>query len=153
HELGSKRPGWPYPSDRWVKEAEQLAAIDIRLSAVLQGKAEPKDTSERLGFAHLCQMYRKRYAAADGFYVEAFAAQPALSTNLQTGHRYNAACAAAQAGCGQGEDAATLGEMARLRWRRQALTWLRADLRAWSSLLAKEPQKARPTVVKQLRHW
>src|SRR5262249_52630365 len=39
----------------------------------------------------------------------------------------NAACSAALAAAGQGEDA-RLGEMERLELRRRALTWLRADL-------------------------
>src|SRR5215472_4056243 len=48
--------------------------------------------------------------------------------DLQTQDRYNAANAAALAGCGQGEDAAKLNDNERTRLRQQALTWLRADL-------------------------
>jgi hypothetical protein len=57
------------------------------------------------------------------------------------------------AGCGKGEDAAGLGETGRLRWRRQALTWLEADLRTWRRLLENEPAKAAPAVAKTMRHW
>src|SRR5262249_51251254 len=46
------------------------------------------------------------------------------------GHLYDAACAAARAGCGQGRDAADLDETSRAAFRRQALGWLRADLTA-----------------------
>jgi serine/threonine-protein kinase len=40
---------------------------------------------------------------------------------------YNAACAAALAGTGQG-DGQQLDEAERARWRKQAIDWLRADL-------------------------
>src|SRR5262245_22073523 len=35
HELGSKRPGWPYPSAQWVRQARPLAALEAKLPAVL----------------------------------------------------------------------------------------------------------------------
>src|SRR5262249_46141954 len=43
--------------------------------------------------------------------------------------------------------------MQRLRWRRQALTWLRADLRAWQQRLAPEPARASAIVSQQMQHW
>src|SRR5204862_162594 len=55
HVLGSKRPGWRYPSARWVQEAEQLVRLDERLSAVLRGEGQPSGAAERLAFAQLCQ--------------------------------------------------------------------------------------------------
>jgi tetratricopeptide (TPR) repeat protein len=67
----------------------------------------------------------KHYAhLSAGFYTQAFAARPALATNGF--HRYNAACAAALAGCGK--DAANLDDKEKRRLRDQALSWLRADL-------------------------
>jgi hypothetical protein len=67
--------------------------------------------------------------------------------------RYNAACAAALAGCGAGEDAPRLTNAERAGFRKQALDWLRADLDAWRGQLDKEPDKARPQVAQQVRHW
>ncbi len=130
-----------------------MARFDDRLAAVLAGKDKPKDAVERLGFASLCQRYHQLFAAAARFYAEAFAEQPTLAANLQTGHRYNAACAAALAGCGQGKDAADLAEKDRARLRQQALDWLRADLDAWGKLRDKGLDKARPFIIKQLQHW
>ena len=43
--------------------------------------------------------------------------------------------AAALAGCGQGYDAAQLDGQERSGWRKQALHWLRADLKAYGGLL------------------
>ncbi len=134
-------------------QAEQMARIDARFPAVLEGKDQPKDATERLAFAELCQLYRKHYTAAVRFFGEAFAADPKLAENLGTGHRYNAACAAALAGCGQGKDADKLDDKERARLRRQALDWLRADREAWSQWLNKEPDKVRPLVIQQMRHW
>jgi serine/threonine protein kinase/Flp pilus assembly protein TadD len=153
HEIGSRNPHWPFPSAQLLRQAEQMAELDERLSAALEGKDQPKDATERLGFAHLCQQFRKVYAAAERFYAESFAAQPALAEDLQAGHRYNAACAAALAGCGQGQDAAGLDDKERARLRGQALDWLHADLGAWRRLLEKAPDKARPAVAKQMQHW
>jgi eukaryotic-like serine/threonine-protein kinase len=153
HELGSHNRRWPYPSAQWVRQAEQLAELDGRLLAVLEGKGQPKDATERLGFASLCQQHRQRYAAAARLFDEAFAAQPALVENLASGHRYNAACAAALAGCGQGKDTPAPDDRERTRLRRQAFEWLRADLTAWKRQLENEPEEARPAVAKTLQHW
>ena len=90
------------------------------------------------------------YAAAARLSREAIAAKPDLAATVL---RYNAACAAALAGCGAGEDAAKLTDAERAGLRRQALDWLRADLDAWRGLLDKEPTKARPTVAQTMRHW
>jgi tetratricopeptide (TPR) repeat protein/serine/threonine protein kinase len=149
HELGSKQPNWHYPSAEWVRRAEKLAALDAKLPAVLQGKAQPADAEERLGLARLCQDFRKRYATAARFYAEAFAAEPKLAENLRAQDRYNAACAAALAAAGQGEDAGKLEDKERRQLRRQALDWLRADLAAWGQLLEKGADEVQQT----LRHW
>jgi Flp pilus assembly protein TadD len=153
HELGSARPGWPYPSAKWVREARRLVALDARLPQFLSGQAQPAGAGESMALAQMCQMHKKQYAAAARFFAGAFAAQPTLADDLGAGHRYNAACAAALAGCGAGKDAADLAEKERARLRRQALDWLRADLNAWRRVLAKGPAKARPVIIQQMQHW
>jgi tetratricopeptide (TPR) repeat protein/serine/threonine protein kinase len=67
HELGSKQPGWRYPSAQWVHHAEQLVALAAKLPKILEGKVEPADAAERVALARLCQHYRKQYAAAARF--------------------------------------------------------------------------------------
>jgi serine/threonine-protein kinase len=133
--------------------AEQLVALDAKLQKVLKEEAKPDGADESIELARLCQNYKKLYAAAARFYSEAFTAEPKLADNMKTQDRYNAACAAALAGCGQGEDAAKLDEKERARLRQQALDWLRGDLTAWGRLLEKEPDQARPAVHQTLRHW
>jgi tetratricopeptide (TPR) repeat protein/serine/threonine protein kinase len=153
HELGSKRPDWRYPSAQWVRQAERLVALDRKLAAVLKDPGQPADAAERLAFAQLCQQYKKLPRAAARFYADAFAAEPKLAADLRAGHRYNAACAAALAAAGQGEDAMKLADEERTRLRQQALDWLRVDLAAWTQVLDKGPPQARQVLAQTLQHW
>jgi serine/threonine protein kinase/Tfp pilus assembly protein PilF len=154
HELGSKNPRWSYPSRAWVRWCERLFELDRKLPAILNGRQQPTGVAERIGLAELCQMpCKKRYLAAFRFYKDAFAADPKLISDQPSLARYNAACAAALAGCGQGEGADKLGAAQRERLRRQSLDWLRADLAAWRRALEKEPDKTRTALLQQLAHW
>src|SRR5262249_49895721 len=91
--------------------------------------------------------------AAQCFYGAAFAAEPKRAENLNAQHRYNAACAAALAGCGQGEEADKLGEQERARRRQQALDWVRADLKAYRRLMDKAADKVSGAVAQRMQHW
>jgi serine/threonine-protein kinase len=86
-------------------------------------------------------------------YEEAFAAEPKLAEDPSSSNRYNAACAAALAGCGQGVNADKIDARARGRLRRQALDWLQADRSAWDRLLRKAPDKVRQVIVQTLEYW
>jgi len=125
----SRPPGTPRPS-----EDEQVLCVRVL----------------DFTWAHLA--HRQRFAAAARCYAEAFAAHPQLLAGPPANHRYLAACAAARAGCGQGRDAADLDEKSRAGFRRQALDWLRAELKSWRRLLEKDPGNAW-VVVGNLRHW
>jgi hypothetical protein len=142
-----------------LRECQRWLELDQRLPALLQGQAKPADANERLVLAELCQQQHKRlYAAAARFYAEAFAEQPRLAEDLQAGHRYNAACAAALAAAalaaaGQGRDAAGPGDAERLALRRRALTWLRADLAARARQMGSWRPGAPAEAQRALRHW
>jgi hypothetical protein len=93
-----------------------------------------------------------RLASTNGITSRCPGADAKLADDLQAGHRYNAACYAALAAAGQGEDAAKLGGSQRRAQLRQGLTWLRADLALWVRLFAKgEVSRSRLTPV--LTHW
>ena len=109
------------------REAERL--ILPNLPAFLNGSYWPQDNDERLALLGACRSLNRTRAVAR-LYAEAFDAAPSLADDLGAGHRYNAARAAALAGCGQGADATGLGEDERARLREQARQWLRADLAA-----------------------
>jgi tetratricopeptide (TPR) repeat protein/tRNA A-37 threonylcarbamoyl transferase component Bud32 len=154
HELGSRRPHWRIPSAELVRRAERLVQLDAQLSRVLSGEAQPADAAERVALAELCQLPSKQlYAAAVRLYRDAFAAEPKLAEDLSTGTRYNAACAAALAGTGQGKDAAELAERERARLRQQAFSWLRADLDAWKKKMAIGKPEDRASAKMTLHHW
>jgi tetratricopeptide (TPR) repeat protein len=151
HELGSRRRDWSYPSAQWVRESQRLHKIAGRLPAFLQGKVHPASAAERHEYAELCYC-TKFYAAAARARADAFSADPKSADDLQAGHRYSAAGAAALAGCGQGKDAAKLTEKERARWRKQALAWLRADL----ALRRRQLESGQPKdaeVRQKLRQW
>jgi serine/threonine protein kinase/Flp pilus assembly protein TadD len=152
HELGAQRPDWPYRSAQWVEECQRMSELAGRLPAVLRGEAEPADAAERITYALLC-CEQKRYAAAARFWTAALTADPHLADDLEAEYRHDAACAAAQAGQGQGTDGAPLDADERVRWRTRALDWLRADLAAKGRLLSSAKPKDRALVCRQLREW
>jgi tetratricopeptide (TPR) repeat protein len=102
---------------------------------------------------HFVLRRQGRWAAAARLWAEAFAALPGLEDDLRSPWRYDAACDAALAGCAQGKDAGGLADAERARLRRQALTWLRADLAVWRQRLEKGGDKARPAVLQMMEHW
>ena len=126
--------------DDWIahalrREAEALILPD--LPAFLGGTHQPRDNDERLALLGVCQ-FTNRTRASAGLYADAFAADPRLAEGTD-GHRYNAARAAALAGCGRGEDAAGTGASEGRRLRELARVWLRAELAAWLRVLAATP--------------
>ena len=80
-----------------------MVAIDARLSAIIQRNQQPKDNRERLQLAQT-SLRKALHATAAKLWAEALDADPKLSEDRQAQHRYNAACAAALAGGGQGKD-------------------------------------------------
>jgi serine/threonine-protein kinase len=152
HELGTQQPGWRYPSAEWVREAEATAAAEAKLPAFLKGEFHPADNKDRLALLRVCPA-KKLYFTQSGLAAAAFAADPKLAEDLKVQHRYNAACAAALAAAGQGEDAARLDDAERAKLRGQALAWLKADLTAWTKLLDAGSPQERLSVVRTMRHW
>jgi tetratricopeptide (TPR) repeat protein len=131
HELGSRQPGWPYPSATWVTDLQKMVKLDARATAILQGLAKPANPGEQLALAELCQR-KKAYAATVRFYAGAFQAAPPLAGDVLRGWRSQGARAAVLAASGQGRDASELDEAARTSLRQQALDWLQADLKLFT---------------------
>src|SRR5262249_14505894 len=109
HELGSRQPGWSYASAEWVRQAERLVALEPRLPAVLGGDDKPKDAAEGIEFADMAYK-TKQFGPSARLYAESLRTDPKLAEDMKAGHRYNAACAAALAGAGQGADMPPLAE-------------------------------------------
>jgi len=149
HELGSRTPEWPHPSVQWVRDAERLVELNLRLPAILSGEEQPTSAEEEAEFAK-CLHYKQWYAASVRYYQRAFAARPAPASLDQ---RYDAACAAALAAAGNGKEAGPVPDKGRAAFRRQALDWLREELDHVRNQLADGYQQSRRGLVDQLNHW
>jgi Flp pilus assembly protein TadD len=126
-----------------VEACERQRALRARLPGLVAGRDQPADNVERLAFADLCrQPWERRYVLAARLYTETFRADSRPAEDLGAAHRFNAAGAAAAAGCGQGLDAAGLTEKDKAQLRAQALDWLQAEL----ALLRKHFKGDRPQV-------
>jgi tetratricopeptide (TPR) repeat protein len=152
-QLISQNPRLRSAYAHYIRQCERFLELDRKLRAIDNGEMQPADAAGRVELARLCQECKQRFAASTRFFEEAFAAEPALADDHQKEHRYNAACAAAMAGCGQGKDAGALGDKERTRLRQQALRWLRDDLKAWQEKLNRDPGKVRTVVVRTLQRW
>jgi tetratricopeptide (TPR) repeat protein len=135
-----------------LQRCQRLLDLDARLTAILAGDDQPKDTAERIEFAEVCQ-YKRFYAASARFFKDAFVANPKLAEDPTYADRYHAACSATLAGCGQGEDAVKPDPKERTSWRKQALDWLSADLAMWSKQLDTDKPEARARVRQTLQSW
>jgi tetratricopeptide (TPR) repeat protein len=91
---------------------------------------------------------RGKWEQAIAHYKQAITLNPRAG-----GYRYEAACSAAEAGCGMGVNAGMLTAQWRLALRRQALTWLRAELALLSEWLKVEPSRHAQGVLSALLHW
>ena len=96
---------------------------------------------------------KKLHGASARFWAEAFQAEPNLAHDTKVQNRYNAACAAALAGTGQGKDDPPLDDGKKAQWRKQAIDWLKADLAAWSKVLEGCSPQARRSIAQTLQHW
>jgi serine/threonine-protein kinase len=153
HELGSKRPDWPYPSADWMREAERLKGLAGRLPAVLRGEDVPDSADDWLALAHIGTA-RGRHAAAGRLWERAFAADPKKADDRAQSYRYHAARSAALAAAGRPkDDEPPPDDAARARLRAQALEWMKAELAAWSKALGSAPPQGREVVRQALRQW
>ncbi len=130
----------------------RISGLDARLAAVIIRQDRPKDDVERLQLAS--RAYEKSlYTSSNRLSAEAFANNPKLAESRRPQHRYNAARAAARAGCGQGKDDPPPDEAAKFKFRRQALDWLKAELAAWAKVLEGGPAEVKATIAPTLEHW
>jgi serine/threonine-protein kinase len=135
-----------------LRAAERDSKLLPRLTSLLQRKEPLKDAAEGLAVASLC-LSLKRCATAATFFANAFRSEPGLAEDMNLKPRYNAACAAALAAGGQGKDEPPLDEAAKIRWRKQAVEWLTADLAAWATIVEKGSPQERQSVAPILQHW
>ena len=134
-----------------VRDAKRLVELEGKLPGLRKGETKPADANEQMELGLLC-LYKRLYAESVAFYHAGFRAKPALATYLASAHRYNAACSAARAGTGQGEDAAALSEAERVVLRKDALDWLRALLVLAQKKAESDKPQDRAAVVQAIQH-
>jgi tetratricopeptide (TPR) repeat protein len=135
-----------------LQQCQRYVTLDARLPAILRGAEEPANAAEQIEFAQLCVL-KKHNAAAAHLYGGAFVMEPKFAEAVPAGARYDAACAAALAGCARGRDADTLDDKERARWRRQAREWLRQDLAWWGKALDNGNAQAKAEVRRRMPYW
>src|SRR5262249_36562881 len=101
-----------------LQTTDRLLKLDRQLLAILEGERPPEDARDQLALADLCLRYKQRHVTAARFFAAAFTTEPTRADDLRLPHRYTAACSAALAGAGQGNDAANLPEQERVHWPR-----------------------------------
>jgi serine/threonine protein kinase/Tfp pilus assembly protein PilF len=147
HALGGMIQGWSEPSAELLRRTETQVELEKKFSAYLNGSVRPSNTAERIALADLCHI-KGFHAAATQFYIVAF------TDDLKSAHCFfDAACCAAPAATGQGNDAGQLDEKERTRLRKLALDWLRADLALRTKQLESGPPADRAKVQKALKQW
>lgn len=137
--------------ERQQQRCRNLLDLEGRLPAIVQGSNQPS-ASECLDAAELC-FVKRHYATAARLYVQAFTVNGQLYDDVRAGHRLNAACAAALAGCGRGDDVANLGEPELQALRNRAREYLRLDLDAWAKKLETGAGADRILAQKALSKW
>jgi len=138
--------------DSLLERVQTLAALASRLPGVLERTDRPANAPEAASFGEVASL-RSRYTVSARLYADAFTADSRLADDLKAGHRYNAACSAALAGCGQGKDDPAPDEAGRAKLRRQALDWLRADLILRNRQLDSGKPEAVSEVSQILSYW
>ncbi len=145
------------PSDRALRRqlelCDLLLAVDAKLPAILAGTERPTDAPIQLALAEWCLKHKRLTSSAASYYTSTFATQPSLADDREAGHRFNAACAAALAGCGVGADASQLDDRRREELRQQALNWLTAEYDVWAERHRVGKSGDRTIVAQAVRSW
>jgi tetratricopeptide (TPR) repeat protein len=120
---------------RELLQAEAYIESEPLVPDVLAGKPLAARPEIQLTVAELCLRYRNHPAAALRLYTTVFNSDSRWLDHVPRGHRREAARAALLVACGIGEDAKGIEEQERIRLRKQALSWMQADVLALEKAL------------------
>jgi tetratricopeptide (TPR) repeat protein len=125
-----------------------------QLPAVLAGDKKPATANENLLCGILCSsQHRDRHAlAAVRLFKAAFALEPRLADSTFHWPRLAAAECAVRAAAGNSDDALPLAVQQRAELRREALNWLKADLKVLKANISDNPNH-RVSLHSMIRMW
>jgi tetratricopeptide (TPR) repeat protein len=151
-EMYCQQRGQPFTPSSMTEGTERMLALANRLPDIVTGNYVPQGVDEQVSVAGIAYN-RKCYATSAQSWEQAFDAKPALGEDRQAQHRYNAACSAALAAAGKGQNEPTPDSDARVKLRRMALGWLKAELAAWAKIVDATKPENTPPIVRTLEHW
>ena len=150
-EMNRVHPGHVRQADAEIIATEAERSLMSRFTEALKGK-QPVDAVEAAALAQFASS-RSLHAAAARFWSVALAGDPERFDDRHASPRYDAARAAALAGCEQGKDEPPPDDAARSMLRAQSLEWLKIELASWSRALDAKPAPDRVPVVRVLEYW
>ena len=128
----------------------RMLELREQFQAYRKGEFTPASNDERMALIGWCQIKNLPYTATSLF-AAALDADPKFAGDLKAGHRFSAATYAARAATGRDEDSKQLSDMERVRLRKQALVWLRADMDQLARQLSAPQAADRAAAVQALR--
>lgn len=135
-----------------IQKTELLLAKEERFAAVVSESAKPNDAKETLEFAARCY-HSKQYAIAVRLFAAAIGADPAIATNMDCAHRYNAACSAVLAAGAKTAEPTASDAASKSQRREQALEWLSADLAHREKEACSATSEGKAKAQSALEHW
>ncbi len=144
---GQRRQDWNTDMDFWIRQAEYN-----RDFVAAEGDL-PKSGTRRFIYktgAARRHFSARRYVHAAREAVSELRPGNSLTSDLE---RYNAACAAAMAACGEGELAEEAREAERARMLQHALSWLNEELKSIAAHAAQDDIHTRNAACAKLRWW
>jgi tetratricopeptide (TPR) repeat protein len=133
--LAGQDPQAQQLAEEMIAGFQPLAEKEAQALARLSRPVGLDDAAPLLEFAELCDYWR-RYRLAARLYAKALEANPDLRGARVVGNRrYFAAWCAMLASFNDGTDSKVLTDTERTALRKQALTWLREELKAWEKYL------------------
>ncbi len=145
---------WGHPrslSTDLILEARRMLALQSRLPEALRGKLE-MEADERAALARLCRI-RQLHAASARLWDETFSKSPRYAEDPNTGYRFAAACSAALAATGQGQEVPLTDQPVRDRLRKKAIDWLEADLTLCAAMIETGSYPERSAIPTRLSYW
>jgi serine/threonine-protein kinase len=144
---------WRQVMRRRLEMSQCLASIQDKIPALLAGRDELSDAAKLRVLAEWLDLFKRQPVASVRIFDIAFSKEATLKPGPKSPDRFQAACAAALAGCGAGNDTAGLDIKTRKQMRAKSLRWLRADLDYWYNHFMNGKMAERLAAAQAMHAW